>query len=97
MRERTEWQSLEQQELKQLVLLELTKLSDRDTQRSAGETLHSMVEHAQARNLPLLLTCLYTTESHSPKAFARRECVLLFATLAQHQADHLAAQPGALG
>eukprot|EP01018_Ginkgo_biloba_P024354 Gb_16920 [translate_table: standard] len=76
-------------ELKQRVILCLNRLSDRDTYQIASEELESIADSLNPDGFGPFLSCVYDTDSQQ-KSTVRKECVKLFAILANSHGDLLA-------
>ncbi|XP_057869592.1 TORTIFOLIA1-like protein 2 [Cryptomeria japonica] len=75
-------------ELKQRTIVAINKLSDRDTYQIAAQELHGVAQSLSPDALSPFLTCLCDTDSRQ-KSIVRKECVKLFATLADAHGDIL--------
>lgn len=74
--------------LRQRVIGAINKLSDRDTYTIASEELESVARSLNSDGFAPFLSCLYDTDSQQ-KSTVRKECVKLFATMADAHGDSL--------
>lgn len=69
-------------QLRQRVIAAINKLSDRDTYSIASEELERVARSLNSDGFGPFLSCLYNTDSQQ-KSAVRKECVKLFATMAE--------------
>eukprot|EP00253_Pinus_taeda_P017584 PITA_17584 len=74
--------------LRQRVIGAINKLSDRDTYTIASAELESVARSLNSDGFSPFLSCLYDTDSQQ-KSTVRKECVKLFATMADAHGDSL--------
>lgn len=75
-------------QLRQRVIAAINKLSDRDTYAIASEELESVARSLNSDAFGPFLSCLYNTDSQQ-KSTVRKECVKLFATMAEAHGSSL--------
>ncbi|VFQ82546.1 unnamed protein product [Cuscuta campestris] len=79
-------------ELKQRILISLSKLSDRDTHQIAVEDLEKIIQTLSHDGVPMFLNCLYDAANDSKPAVKKESLQLLAALCAAHSdytATHL--------
>ncbi|KAF8410705.1 hypothetical protein HHK36_003239 [Tetracentron sinense] len=73
-------------ELKQRILISLSKLSDRDTHQIAVEDLEKIIQTLSPDGVSMFLNCLYDA-SNDPKPSVKKEALRLLALLCTSHAD----------